>query len=250
MSELYPNELPLTSWVLVDAEGVIVHSRYVEERVRETGYPGPVWRIPMASWPSVPHGAPPGLPTGRFPVIGCFGFLNSTKRIPQLLEGFAIVRQRVPDALLVLAGGLAPGLDLEQHLELLGLKRGVDVICLDRVSEHRLWGLIRACDVCVALRAPTMGETSAMAVRILAAGRPLVTSNLGWFAELPDEVTAKIPVDEQEVDVLAATLERLARQPELRKRMGAAALEHVRREHGLDDVAELYAAALGELRAG
>ena len=43
-----------------------------------------------------------------------------------------------------------------------------------------------------------MGETSGVALRALSLGRPLVVSDLGWFAELPDEVALKIPVDERE----------------------------------------------------
>ena len=51
-----------------------------------------------------------------------------------------------------------------------------------------LWALMAACDACINLRAPTMGETSGTAVRALALGKPLVVSDVGWFAELPDEV--------------------------------------------------------------
>ena len=42
-----------------------------------------------------------------------------------------------------------------------------------------------ACDVHVSLRSPTMGETSGTAIRALALGKPLVVSDVGWFAELP-----------------------------------------------------------------
>jgi hypothetical protein len=101
-----------------------------------------------------------------------------------------------------------------------------------------------ACDICVNLRWPTMGETSAAAVQVLTLGKPLVVSDVGWFSELPDEVAIKIPVDQLEVDTLAAALERLADDEALRARMSAAALEYVRREHSLERAADLYARAL------
>jgi len=84
---------------------------------------------------------------------------------------------------------------------------------------------------------------------VLSLGKPLVVSDVGWFAELPDDVALKIPVDEYETRTLAAALELLAASPQARTAMGAAARAYVEREHDLDRVAEQYAAAL-ELAAG
>jgi len=78
------------------------------------------------------------------------------------------------------------------------------------VDENRLWGLMQACDVHVNLRSPTMGETSGTAIRALALGKPLVVSDVGWFAELPSGVALKVPVDDDEVDTLVAALDLLA----------------------------------------
>ena len=85
-----------------------------------------------------------------------------------------------------------------------------------------------------------------MAIRALSLGKPLVVSDVGWFAELPDAVAAKVPVDEFEVETLTAVLERFAEDDDLLVRMGAAAAEYAREEHGLDRVADLYVAALEE----
>ncbi|MEX2102778.1 MAG: glycosyltransferase family 4 protein, partial [Gaiellaceae bacterium] len=200
--ETRAEEFPLAHWVLDYAEGVIVHSRYAEERVRDAGYAGPVYRVPMPV-PPPPPPTDPGLPPGA-PVIGSFGHLNEAKRIPQVLESFALLRKRRPDALLVLAGWTSPRLALDERLSRLGLERGREVLVLDYVDEARLWSLIRSCDVCVNLRSPTMGETSAMVVRMLAVGTPVVVSDVGWFSELPDAVAAKVPVDEWEVETIAA----------------------------------------------
>lgn len=247
--ETRPEEFPLVHWALDSAMGVIVHSRYVEERIRRAGYFGPVWRVPMPAWPQLPEVEDPGLPDGA-PLIGCFGHLNAAKRVPQLLEAFALLRRRRPEALLVLAGSASPRLQLDERLALLGLERDRDVLILDYVDEGRLWGLIRRCDVCVNLRSPTMGETSGMVIRILSAGKPVVVSDVGWFSELPDAVAAKVPVDEWEVETLAAVLELLSEDEDLRARMGAASRELAFREHDLDRVAELYVTALEEGAGG
>ena len=113
------------------------------------------------------------------------------------------------------------------------------------MPEERLWSLMAACDVCVNLRFPTMGETSGSVIRVLSLGKPVVVSDVGWFSELPDGVALKVPVDEHESRTLEAALELLC-EPAARAAMGRAAVEHVRREHDLGRCADLYAAALEE----
>lgn len=243
--EVRPEEFPLASEVLDRATGVIVHSRYAETHAREHGYEGPLWRIPHPAWPT------PAIEAAEVegaPLIGCFGHLNENKRIPQLLRAFAEFRRTHPAARLLLVGAEAPGFDLGGRLERLGLE-AEGVIREPYVEEARLWSLLAACDACVLLRAPTMGETSGSAIRTLSLGKPLVVSDLGWFAELPDDVAFKVPVGgDDEIRAIVAALERLA-DPAVAGRMGAAARAYVGRENELGHVAELYAAAL-EAAAG
>ena len=54
-------------------------------------------------------------------------------------------------------------------------------------------------------------------------------------------------VDEYEVGTLAAVLERLSDDEDLRSRMGEAARDYARREHDLELVADRYVAALEEV---
>jgi glycosyltransferase involved in cell wall biosynthesis len=236
--ETRPEDYPLAGEILRDATGLIVHSHYVEERARATGYDRPIVRIPHPAWP-IPDGAAAQIEGA--PLFGCFGHLNETKRIEELVHAFARVRERHPGARLLLVGSLAV------RLGRLELPDGVEH--RDYVPEDELWSLMGACDAIVSLRSPTMGETSGSAIRALSLGKPLVVSDVGWFAELPDEAVIKVPVDEREEDTLAAALEAFTDE-NVRSMMGAAARDLVEREHRLDRVAEAYAAALEELAGG
>jgi glycosyltransferase involved in cell wall biosynthesis len=238
--ETRPQEFPLVGEVLGSATGLIVHSHYVEAETREASYDGPVWRIPHPAWP-MPAVVPADV-EGR-PLFGCFGHLNASKRIPQLLEAFAAVRLRHPHAKLLLVGSASARYDTKR----LG---GDGIERIDYVDEQRLWSLMAACDACISLRAPTMGETSGSAIRALSLGRPLVVSDLGWFAELPDSVALKVPVDDDEIPALAAALELLASSEPTQLAMSDAAREYVRGEHDLAHVAEEYVAALEEAAGG
>ena len=241
-----PEDFHLAGEVLELATGLVVHSQYVAGRARAAGYEGPIWHIPHPAWPapSVDREQVTGTP-----LFGAFGNLNATKRVPQLLEAFARVRATHPGARLLLVGATSPGFDLDRRLQRLGLDAD-GLIREGYVDEARLWSLMAACDAVVSLRAPTMGETSGTAIRALALGKPLVVSDVGWFSELPDAVALKVPVDTQEADTLTAALELLAMRADVRTSMGEAARELARREHDVERVADLYAAALEESAGG
>jgi glycosyltransferase involved in cell wall biosynthesis len=247
--EIRPQDFPLARPILSLAGGLIVHSRYVEEQSRAADFVGPIWRIPHPAWPDpVPAPDPEVLRHGP-PLIGCVGNIVPAKRIDELLVAFTRLRRSVPGAVLVLAGSLGRT-QIRPRLEQLGLRADQDVLVLGHVDEARLWAVLAACDICVSLRSPTMGETSGSVIRSLGLGRPVVVSDVGWFSELPDEVVAKIPVDESEVDVLAGVLERLSADRGLRERMGNGARRYVRSTHDLEHVADLYELASDEYLAG
>jgi glycosyltransferase involved in cell wall biosynthesis len=240
--ETRPQDYPLCGTILDLASGLVVHSETVERAARAHGYDGPLWRIPHPAWPR-PDVEPAAV--GGDPLIGCFGYLNMNKRIPQLLEAFARLQARHPGARLLLVGASAERFDLDRRLERLGLAGSEAIVREEYVPEERLWSLMAACDVCVNLRFPTMGETSGSVLRSLSLGKPVVVSDVGWFSELPGNVALKVPVDELETRTLEAALELLA-EPAARAAMSRAALAYVAREHDLDRVAGLYAAAIEE----
>jgi glycosyltransferase involved in cell wall biosynthesis len=241
--ETQPERFPLSGTILDLAEGLIVHSRFVEARAREAGYEGPLWRVPHPAWPM--HDVVAADDIRGEPLVGCFGYLNMNKRIPQLLEAFAGFRLANPGARLLLVGAAAERFDVGRRLERLGLTDGV--IREDYVAEDRMWSLMAACDVLVNLRYPTMGETSGSVIRGLTLGKPMIVSDVGWFAELPDDAALKVPVDEYEVPTLVAALDLATR---CREELGARALEYVRREHDLGRAADGYAKALEEAAGG
>jgi glycosyltransferase involved in cell wall biosynthesis len=93
-----------------------------------------------------------------------------------------------------------------------------------------------------------MGETSGTVIRALSLGKPLLVSDVGWFAELPDDVALKVAPRDDEVERLALALETLS-DPAERERMKGAARE-LAAEHDVERVAQLYASALREAASG
>ncbi|HET9460647.1 MAG TPA: glycosyltransferase family 4 protein [Gaiellaceae bacterium] len=239
-------DFPLATFVLEHATALVVHSRYVRDRARAAGFEGQITVVPHPAWP------PPGVEPDRVSdgvVIGCFGVVNASKRIPALLRATAAVRREHPEVTLLLVGPTSPGFDLERRLQRLGLS-GAGLVREGWVDELRLWRLMAGSDILVNLRHPTMGETSGSVIRGLSLGKPIVVSDVGWFAELPGDVALKIAPDELEADTLTAALELLATRRDVRETMGTAARELARRDHDVGRVAELYSAALERAAGG
>ncbi|MGH3134865.1 MAG: glycosyltransferase family 4 protein, partial [Gaiellaceae bacterium] len=233
--ESRPADFPLASYVLEQAAGLIVHSRTVSKRARASGFTGPVWVVPHPAWP-VNSIEPARIAVGL--VIGCFGVVNASKRIPELLQATAKVREAHPDVTLLLVGPTSPGFDLERRLQRLGLAEE-GLVREGWTDEARLWALMAGADIAVNLRHPTMGETSGSVIRALSLGKPLVVSDVGWFSELPDDVALKIPTGADEVEMLVAALDLLVTRADVREAMSAAGAELARREHDLGRVADL-----------
>jgi glycosyltransferase involved in cell wall biosynthesis len=243
--------LPARRTLLERQRGVLVHSRWAADELREEDPRLLVRTIPMP----VPLPAPAdrsagealrrelGIPTGA-PVLGSFGFQTPMKRTDVVVR--ALTDPRLASAHLVVAGevsryfnvaGLAARLGVADRVHLLGY---VDFAQLERA--------IAAADLCVNLRYPTAGETSASLLRILALGCPAVVNEYAQFRELPDDAVLKVPLfDRDEPAALAGRLAELLAAPEALARFGAAAREHVAREHDPAKAAEVLVAACGEL---
>ena len=244
--EARPADFPLATFVLDNATGLIVHSQFVRDQARAAGYEGPICVVPHPAWPVLavePERVADGV------VIGCFGVVNSSKRVPELLRSIAAARREHPDLVLLLVGSTSPGFDLDRRLQRLGLD-DEGLVRHGWMDEARLWSLMAGSDVLVNLRHPTMGETSGSAVRALSLGKPLVVSDVGWFSELPRDVALRVPPDDDEVATLTAAVELLASRADVRAEMGANAAALAQREHDVERVADLYVGALERVAGG
>jgi glycosyltransferase involved in cell wall biosynthesis len=118
-------------------------------------------------------------------------------------------------------GAQAPGYRIAGLVRDLGLEEQVRIH--GRVPGPTLDAYLAAADVCINLRHPTSGETSAMVLRVLGAGTPVIVSDEGWFSELPDDAVVKVPSGPDEAAALARAIADLARQPERRRALSEGA---------------------------
>jgi glycosyltransferase involved in cell wall biosynthesis len=242
------NGSPLNRRVLESAVAVAVHSHSSWREVRART-DVPVARVPMAV--DVPRLSSPeaeraalGLPVDAF-LVCSVGLLNPAKRTPALLRAVAALPPRLRGrTVLAFVGEGSPEQQraVRRTAEELGI--GPAVLWVGRVPLRQLAAYARAADVCVQLRYPARGETSAALLRELAAGAACVVSDQGSLGELPDDVVVKVRTPGHEVEDLTAALTRLSEDPAARAALGHGALRYMRREHGMADVLRRYQALI------
>jgi hypothetical protein len=178
-----------------------------------------------------------GLPADA-PVLASFGHINPYKRLDAVFRALRQLRERYPGLRYLLVGSVSPNYDVRAAVERAGLAETVTITgYVDRAAFE---DYVAAADVCLNLRHPTAGETSASLLRLLGAGRPTLVTSSGSFAELPTGVAAQVDADASEGDLILAYCRLLLDRPDLAAALGANARSYVAREHSLDQAAAGY----------
>ncbi len=208
--------LPMLRRLLEQSRAVVVHSRFVEEKVRQAGFAGPVARIPHGAWipraDSMACRERLGLDEIT-PLIGIFGFLKPYKRIAESLRAFRRLVKLAPSARMILAGEAHPDYPLTPLIRSLDLQPSVRMLGFVPIDDFT--GYMAACDIVLNLRYPTVGESSGTLLRALGLGKAVLVSDIGAFRELPDEVCLKVPADATEEDLIFEYLNLLVSRPSL-----------------------------------
>lgn len=176
-------------------------------------------------------------------VISTFGFINSTKRPLSILHAFNQYFLTNQLAYLVFVGGTEylGSLDIENEIHKLGLQGHVKIT--GYVNMEDFYRYIEVSDICLNLRFPFKGESSASLLRILSAGKPTVVTDIGSFSDFPNDVVLKIPQPNQsnEVEEIYNALILLTENSEYKKSLSANASAYIAREHNPTRCANLYA---------
>ncbi len=230
---------PLTAYVAESASHLLVHSHDMARSLQHAGGP-PVTVVPF---PAASVALPSSTHSSGGVTLGVFGFITPNKRLSSVMAAMRLASPRCPGLRLLVVGDSPAGDDPRRIARAAGVPDAVV-----QVENYRARGdydaLLAQVDIGVTLRHPTFGETSAATVDFLARDIPVIVSHGGWYDELPDAAVARVRVDDDEVIMLAATIEHLALDVERRRSMGAAAGEYARSVLSPDRTADAYLRAL------
>ena len=241
-----PFEYPLVNRVLDTSLAVIVHSNYMKNLIKEISPRTKVGKVNshLSLGTSCPDSlnlseirADFGLNHVQF-IVASFGLITPQKRINVSLQVFARFRQYFPNSVYVLVGGVSPSYNLAEVIRKVNLEQAV--IATGRTDLDTFLRYMAIADLVVNLRFPTAGETSASLIRLMGMGKPVIVSNIGSFAEFPDDCCAKVDVDEYEEDILLEYMKFLAANGVVREQMGKNARRYVEENHTLEGSAKAY----------
>lgn len=181
------------------------------------------------------------IPTDSF-VISTLGFISSTKRPLSILQAFKKYLSHNPSAYLIFVGGTdyLGSIDIEAEIKKLGLENRVKVT--NYVSMSDFYRYIEISDICLNLRFPSNGESSASLLRILSFGKPTIVTDIDSFSDFSDDIVFKIPQPNKsdEVEEIYKALINLTENLEYRSFLSQNARKYVEEEHSPERCARLY----------
>jgi glycosyltransferase involved in cell wall biosynthesis len=181
--------------------GILVHSKYVESLIRRRHRPRHLFHLHhhLADGFRTREGAAISDPlivdflreNSSRVKIATFGFLTPPKRIDWLVEAAKYALDAGADIALILGGRAHPDTKVSELTAELPADR---VLVTGYLSEPDMRGLMCATDLSVALRFPSVGETSGTLTRALGLGVPSVVLDHEAFSEFSTDHVAKVPL--------------------------------------------------------
>jgi glycosyltransferase involved in cell wall biosynthesis len=210
-------QAPLFAEAIAGAAGVVVHGAALEARVR-AAWAGPVARLDLPAHPRAPLPPPPA---DEPVVLAGLGGVTANRRIEDVVGVLAARPDLARRVRYVVAGTLADDRYTRALREEIGRAGLGDVVRLaGYVPEAELDELLASAHVFVNLRHPSTEGASASLLAQAQSGRPVIVTDGGSFADVPDDVVLKVPPGD--LDALAGALERLVADPGERAGLGAA----------------------------
>jgi phosphatidylinositol alpha-mannosyltransferase len=163
---------------------------------------------------AAPAPRPPAMPADR-PYVLYVGRLEPRKGVDRLVDAMTRVRERVRNAHLVIIGG---GPDREA-IETRAQDRRVPVLFAGRVSDEDLPAYYQAADV---VCSPALADESfgIVLLEAMAAGRPIVASNIAGYAELLEPAGCALLAPPGDVETLANAICTLLQDTQLARTFG------------------------------
>jgi len=239
---------PMIKRIVERSRAVIVHNPRAAELVHEHVPGATVHEIPLLfELPDRPAlseifrwRAAQGVLPHTF-LVGVFGHLRESKRLMALLRAFQRAR-RSADMMLLVAGDFVSS-DLARSVEPL-LRNDPGILRTGYLEERDFWLCASAVDACVNLRYPMAGETSAIAIRLMGLGKPVMMTAGEETSRFPESACVRVDPGQAEEEMLVEYLVWLARHPDDSRAIGQRAAAYIGQYHAPARVAQLYWRAL------
>lgn len=184
---------------------------------------------------------------GEGPLVAFVGRVQSLKGVDVSLDAFAMVRERIPEASLLIVGGPSGPRGAREMRATRARAAGIggEVVFMDPLPHRTLVDVYRAADV---LHVPSRSESFGLvAVEAQACGTPVVASNVGGLSFSVEEDSSGLLVDGWESGDHGRALLEVLTDPARADLMSKRAVEWAERfswENTVSRFLELYAGVI------
>ena len=227
---------PMLEWLTPYALGAVAHGRHYVPRLTAS-CAGPVRHIPPAY--DLPETIPPLRQRSKTDplTVTTTGAISAETPAAEIIKALADAPHLRRQCKYRLAGPVSD--ELRRTLGGLAENLGVSVHMTGALSRSQRVRELAGADAILCLGKPGPEGTSASAVEAMLAGRPVVVPDHGFYRDLPDELTVKLPPD-FEPGALADRLSWLADHPEECRVLGKDAASWARETFSSENYARAF----------
>lgn len=231
---------PLTPLALDNCLAVVVHTQEALTQVEALKQ----WPLALASLPRtlpLDHDTSAARPGGPPYRLIMFGYMGRNRRLDSVLEALAALPERESFQLDIF-GEIPDARSLRSRIGKLGLGRMVQLH--GYTPESELNKVLKASQLAINLRYPTMGEASGSQLRIWYHALPSLVTDIGWYSSLSRDTVAHVR-PEHEIADIQLHLRTFIDNPNSFAEMGQRGLRTLREQHD----PEAYVRAIMEMAA-
>ena len=242
---------PMLRRIVGSSRAIIVHNTGAAEMARSASPQCP----PVTVIPHLAEAVAPDIEAGvafrqkigvseGTRLFGIFGYLREAKRICASLSAFRRLHAlRRNTALLIAGEAVSPDLARLLHIE----AAHPAIVRAGHLDERNFQAALSAIDCCINLRYPGAGETSGVAIRAMAAAKPVILTDTAENSDYPPETCLRIAPGPSEIAELLDNMLLVSEFPVLAHRIGLAAQRHIRQVHAPARVAAMFHEALAAI---
>ena len=208
------SEFTVNKHLIDHAEAIIVHSDYAKQIVKGINQKKKVINIGLHTPDIIKDFSSFKMKCRKkllidsdIAIIGSFGYATETKRIVQVLEALNNIKKAAVKKFHYYIVGDTNSDYIRDKINEMNLQDEVTITGFTTLDDFKLY--MGACDICINLRYPTQGETSASLHRMFGMGKPVLVTQIGSFEEYPDDIAIKIPYDNNEVSEIYNAINRV-----------------------------------------
>jgi glycosyltransferase involved in cell wall biosynthesis len=136
----------------------------------------------------------------------------------------------------LIVGEVHESLNIDKEIKKYNLDKNVEIIGYTDFATFKKYIIIS--DIILNLRYPSAGETSAVLLRSLGFGNVNIAFDYESFADFPDDVLVKIPLDTSDTYFLEEAITRLLDNKTLCDMYKKNSKQHIEHHHDISEIAK------------